>query len=237
MKKIAVIGLVLVLMLTATGCGDEIALSEEENDLVAEYISGALLKHSYDNEWKYRKLKNAQNQMPTVGVSPGTGGSQNSTTGTAGSHTAGGGQTPDPDTLAAMTSALGLKGIQIAYQTYVAGDRYPTGEYVICVPASSGCKVVAFEFELRNRSAAEVTADTLSSGVTMKLTVGSKTVPQSASLLKNDLMGLSEVKIAPGEAYTAAVIFQVPEECAEDLSEMQLTAYVNGASIGQVPGL
>ena len=57
MKKVITGLLVLLCMAALTGCGkNDISLTNEENDLVAEYIAGTLLKYSYDNEWKYQNL-------------------------------------------------------------------------------------------------------------------------------------------------------------------------------------
>ena len=62
MKKV-ITGLLVLLCISAlTGCGkDDVTLTNEDNDLVAEYIAGTLLKYSYENEWKYQKLNSAQN--------------------------------------------------------------------------------------------------------------------------------------------------------------------------------
>lgn len=239
MRKFAAMGLVLMMVFSVTGCGKDITLTSEENDLIAEYVAGAMLKHSYDNEWNYRKLRNAQKAQggSTQNNSKPGGGSLSGTSGGgSGTGTTGGNSSP-ADTVSAMTDALGLEHIQLTYHSYSVGERYPTGEYVICVPASEGCKVAAFEFELKNTSETEIIANTVSSGLTLKLSVGDKTIVQSASLLKNDLIGLSDIEIGAGETYTAAAIFQIPEAVAENMSELTLTAYINGSAIGQVPGL
>lgn len=43
-------------MLTVTGCGSNVTLNTEQNDMVSEYIAGVLLKHSYENQWEYENL-------------------------------------------------------------------------------------------------------------------------------------------------------------------------------------
>ena len=70
MKKV-ITGLLVLLCISAlTGCGkDDVTLTNEDNDLVAEYIAGTLLKYSYDNEWKYQKLNSAQNGGGTTSSS------------------------------------------------------------------------------------------------------------------------------------------------------------------------
>ena len=133
-----------------------------------------------------------------------------------------------------FASALGLDNAQITYKTYQAGDRYPTDEYSISVPAKSGCKVVALEFEIKNNGSSQITANTSSKGVSIKLTVGDKTVAESATLLKNDILQLKNVNINAGSSYTAAAIFQVPESNISAISGATAVISVNGASIGTI---
>ena len=102
------------------------------------------------------------------------------------------------------------------------GERYPTEAYAVCVPADSGCKVVAVEFAIKNTGSAAVTATTKSSSVTMKLNIGGGTYNQYKSMLKDDICGLDGVSIKPGDSYTAVAIFQVPADSAVKSSDMKM---------------
>ena len=62
MKKIAALCIGVGCMLTVTGCGSNVTLNTEQNDMVSEYIAGVLLKHSYENQWEYEKLAAAKKQ-------------------------------------------------------------------------------------------------------------------------------------------------------------------------------
>lgn len=161
MKRLAALGLVFVLMFSFTGCKGDIELNKEDNDHVAEYIAGVLLKYSYENEWEYQKLKNSaltnyQNSVSgrtqtSSGNTKANSGSKN-TASTSGSISQTGSAGTSQSGLGVMeqfASALGLDNAQITYKTYQSGDRYPTDEYSISVPAKSGCKVVALEFEIK----------------------------------------------------------------------------------------
>ena len=58
MKKILVCLLTGIFAVSLVGCGaDDITLDSRQNDLIAEYIAGEMLKFSYDNEWKYTKVR------------------------------------------------------------------------------------------------------------------------------------------------------------------------------------
>ena len=68
MKKIFTVACVLLCCISLAGCGkNDISLTTEQNDLVAEYIAGTLLKYSYENEWKYQKLNSAGNTYTGTG--------------------------------------------------------------------------------------------------------------------------------------------------------------------------
>ena len=200
------------------GCADDVTMDNEQNDIVAEYIAGTLLRHSYANEWKYSKLSN-----PTFnksGQSTTTTG-KNNTTGTTAANkqtTTAVGQTGTTSTTgttqagikaASITEALGLSGVTVSYKKVSVGNRYPTDAYAVCVPADSGCKVVAVEFTIKNTGSAVYNATTKSANVTMKLSAGSGTYTQYKSMLKNDICNLDKVTINAGEEYTAAAVFQV----------------------------
>ena len=259
MKRLAALGLVFVLMFSFTGCKGDIELNKEDNDHVAEYIAGVLLKYSYENEWEYQKLKNSaltnyQNSVSgstqtSSGNTKANSGSKN-TASTSGSISQTGSAGTSQSGLGVMeqfASALGLDNAQITYKTYQAGDRYPTDEYSISVPAKSGCKVVALEFEIKkviekssgkfeikNNGSSQITANTSSKGVSIRLTVGDKTVAESATLLKNDILQLKNVSINAGSSYTATAIFQVPESNISAISGATAVISVNGASIGTI---
>ena len=125
-------------------------------------------------------------------------------------------------TASSLSQALGLSGVEVKYKAVSIGERYPTEAYAVCVPADSGCKVVAVEFTIKNTGSAAVTATTKSSSVTMKLNIGGGTYNQYKSMLKDDICGLDGVSIKPGDSYTAVAIFQVPADSAVKSSDMKM---------------
>lgn len=249
MKKVIIGLLVLLCMAALTGCGkNDISLTNEENDLVAEYIAGTLLKYSYDNEWKYQKLNTAQKTgvTTTAGTNSSTqtpsqsqaGNSQKptassssaaSTTTVSASGAAG---TTSTDLMGSLPSALGLSGVTVKYKDYVTGSSYPSDAYV-SVPAQSGCEVVAVEFTLTNTSGQAVTLNS-SGNVTFKLEVGGTGVGNYASILKNDITALKNVSLAAGASKDVVVLFQVKESDASSVAGSSMTATSSGTSLGSL---
>lgn len=249
MKKVITGLLVLLCMAALTGCGkNDISLTNEENDLVAEYIAGTLLKYSYDNEWKYQKLNTAQKTgvTTTAGTNSSTqtpsqsqaGNSQKptassssaaSTTTVSASGAAG---TTSTDLMGSLPSALGLSGVTVKYKDYVTGSSYPSDAYV-SVPAQSGCEVVAVELTLTNTSGQAVTLNS-SGNVTFKLEVGGTGVGNYASILKNDITALKNVSLAAGASKDVVVLFQVKESDASLVAGSSMTATSSGTSLGSL---
>ena len=243
MKKLAIAALCVIGVCTLSGCGDKVTLTNEQNDMIAEYVAGSLLKHSYDNEWNYTKLNSAQaaSKSSTSGSSA-TGNKQSSTmTGSAGTTTKAAGTGAQTTTgssvsgstvgstsgaaatkASSLSETLGVSGVQISYNNISIGDRYPTDAYAICIPADNGCKVVAVEFTMKNTGSSAVNATTKTTSVTMKLNMGGSTYNQYKSMLKNDICGLDNVSIKAGESYTAVAIFQVPSDSAVKSSDIKL---------------
>ena len=58
MKKI--FALCIIVALLCTGCGSSVTVTTEQNDLIAQYVSGVLLKYSFEDEWQYTKLNKAK---------------------------------------------------------------------------------------------------------------------------------------------------------------------------------
>lgn len=249
MKKVITGLLVLLCMAALTGCGkNDISLTNEENDLVAEYIAGTLLKYSCDNEWKYQKLNTAQKtgvtttagtnsstQTPTqsqAGNSQKPTASSSSAASTATVSASGTAGTTSTDLMGSLPSALGLSGVTVKYKDYVTGSSYPSDAY-ISVPAQQGYKVVAVELTLTNTSGQAVTLNS-SGNVTFKLEVGGTGVVNYASILKNDITALKNVSLAAGASKDVVVLFQVKESDASLVAGSSMTATSSGTSLGSL---
>ena len=212
MKKLVIAAICAVGVFALSGCGDNVALTNEQNDIIAEYVAGALLMHSYDNEWKYTKLNSAQDAgystqkalKAELNAASSTGNAQTTAAGAVsgttalGTATAASAATGAGTTAKSLSEALGLSGVTVSY------------------------KVVAVEFTIKNNGASPITATTRSSAVTMKLKLGSGSYNQYKSMMKNDICGFDGVSIAAGESYTAVAVFQVPSDSAVKSSDMKL---------------
>ena len=58
LKKIVALSIIVIML--CTGCASNVTVTTEQNDLIAEYVAGVLLKYSFEDEWQYTKLKKAE---------------------------------------------------------------------------------------------------------------------------------------------------------------------------------
>lgn len=245
MKKIFTVACVLLCCISLAGCGkNDISLTTEQNDLVAEYIAGTLLKYSYENEWKYQKLNSAGNTYTGTGnknttqvTQQTTQVSQSQSTTQGATHSASSqGTTSSPaseNLLTGLPEALGLNGVTLTYKDYVTGSSYPADSYSVSVPAQSGCEVVAVELKIINTSGSDITLNS-SGSIAIKLTTGGKSVNNSASLLKNDITALKNYKLSSGESKDVVIIFQVKESDANSIAGSVMSATSSGTSLGSL---
>lgn len=243
MKRVVSILLTGIMAVTLTGCGNDITLDKRENELIAEYVAGVMLKYSYDNKWEYTKVRTALNKYESNGTSyspiiqqPTTAGSTTAPTGSQNNNSSAtvSATAVATDVYKSLSNALGFK-TSLSFRRCTAGSRYPMDEYAVCISAKDGYKVVAVEFDIKNTTGSEITLNTKSSGVTMKLEVGGKSIVQTASMLNNDVICLEDVKVSAGGSYTAVACFQVPEDLAA--GKATLTAYQNGTVLGALDGI
>ena len=251
MKKI--FALCIIVALLCTGCGSSVTVTTEQSDLIAQYVSGVLLKYSFEDEWQYTKLNKAKSGIgsstssttkSSTNTTASKANSTNSATTSANStniattsanstnsttSSASGATSSDPMVL--MIEGLGLKGANISYKNYVVGATYPQGDLILTVPASAGQKVVAIEFEISNPTATAIVCNTVTNKLGMKLLINNEAgISESYTILKNDLINMNNITINPGATYKVAAIFMVPDSKVSSISSLSISVAVNGGS-------
>lgn len=240
--------IMILLCVGCTGCSgvSQVTVTTEQNDLMAEYVAGVLLKYSYDNEWEYSKI-NKSKAVPskknsssvsatkevttnkTTGSANTSGSSTSNTSATSANATVAPATTADP--MEVLVQGLGISGAKIAYSKYVVGDTYPKENLVLSAPATKGNKVVAIEFEISNPTAAPIVCNTVTNSASLKLTVnGTTAVSETYTILKNDIINLNNVTISPNGKTTATAIFMVPEAAANNISSLSLSVSAKGGA-------
>lgn len=251
MKK-KVLAVVLLVSMLCTGCSG-VKVTTEQNDLMAEYAAGVLLKYSYENEWnntKLNKAKASQNKGSSSynsasstttssglssipGVQAGvascqTAGQTTTQSATAAASSNGTGATAT-DAMKLIADAAGMSAATVSYSKYVVCDTYPQEELTLGVSAEEGKKIVAVEFNIANNTSNLMTSTMSNSSMTLKLAVnGEAAVTQTLTMLNYDVLNLNGSTIDPGQSKTAVAVFMIPTDKASQITGLTLTVTANG---------
>lgn len=249
MKKIASVLLICLLAVSIAGCGSDITLNGQENDVVAEYIAGQILKVNGAELWNqkqlYNDLGNKEQQTESSSPSGNQGtvseetkvpGISDETKGESGSGTAGS-FVSSGDTLKDIATVIGVQECNITNGKVVCADAYTSPDGLFKVSALSDCEVYSVEFTISNQSGKDVIVNSIDKPLSFKLEVGGKTVTKVATLLGNDLTNIKNVTVKNGESYKAVVLFQVSKPLAGSENSMHMYAYINGVNAGEISGL
>lgn len=232
MKRILLITIIAALLCTGCGLTSEISPDEEQNELIAEYAAGVMLKYSYKNEWNYTKVRNAMEgtgtHSTTSPTKSGTNTQPTSSTKAPETTTTTAAVTTDPMQL--LAKGLGFNGASINYTKYYVGTAYPEKELVLSVAAPAGKKVVAVELEISNDSSGPLVCNTKNTPVAVKLSLNGTEYQEYYTILSNDLINLDNISVAPNAKYTAVAVFMVPEASVAQITGLSLNVSSSGTS-------
>ncbi|MDD6571658.1 MAG: hypothetical protein PUF12_04615 [Thermoflexaceae bacterium] len=230
--KRKVISVLLIFAFLLSGCTSVTELTSEEEDLIAEYAAGMMIK-------KYKESKGiitTPDNQPVI--SETEAGTKNNTeeeipsaTGNAVENETG--DFFEDETISSQTAVstleevLNVKGVEISVIGYSVEERYPTEELSFSVEASTGHKLLVVEYDVWNSVDADAVMELDAKNVAIRAVInGSTKVNVFKTMLKNDLLNMNGVKFAPGEAKTGVLIFNISDELAENLTSVDVSATV-----------
>jgi hypothetical protein len=209
-------------------------MTEQESNIMAEYMAGVVLKHSgYKETLVYPESKKTldvqevnsgldtgSTQAPTTPTTPTTSPAQSPTT----SETLAENQNPTKDPITQLESFNDLiknKDFDVKYADFALLDKYPSksSDYFDLEP-NSGNKLFVVKFNVTNLSDKTKIFNLIDQSLNYKLdnNSGNSYAPMK-TLLTNDLQFIN-VNIAAGDSYNAVVVFEVPKDI--DITKINL---------------
>ncbi len=239
MKKKLSIVFAVIMMLSFSGCAKVIALTENEENLIAQYASYTMIKHSRYNdslllskedllkaeqrEEEYKKKaeekkqqsetdKNKDDKNSSEGQNSGTSNSTSTTT------------IGDPVTL---SDAIGIKGLEFTYQGHDVLDEY--SESIVTLGDRAGKKYVFLNFTLSNTSGENKTIDKITAKAKFKATINGSTVAHLPTLLPSDLATFNKkTVISAGAKKNVFIVFEVSDDTAKEIKSLSLSMTKDG---------
>ena len=245
MKKKICLALACALIISFTGCAKTFSLTNEEENLVAEYSSYVLLKHSKQNSSlllsrddlkKAIERKEEQDKLvaerraargqstPSSSSSEGSSSAESSSSASSSS-----GMMQPTNSTVSMTEAVGVSGVEFEYKGYEVTD-YIQGS-AFSVNASLGKKLVVMNFTASNTKDEDVVCDLKSSKTKFKGYFNGNTIGALATaFLPNDIASFDKnTKLSAKQKLDCVLVFDVPKSLAESLTDVKLSVTKEGA--------
>ena len=244
-----------VVLLGLCGCGQSvITMSEEEEELIADYAAGALMKFSpaypegltyvsnatYEAELAKEAAKEAAKQEAleeetTDGENVSSGGSSNgSSSSSPGNGTSGFGADASGDAQVtvrtpetALSEVYDFGGATLVFKDVNTAEYYVQDDYYSMVP-SAGNVYLLMDFTLRNDTDATITIDILSSDVAFSVQIGESTVSKAVTTILSEDLTTMFAQLSPGAEEDAVLIFEIPQGSVTADSTFTLRATVDG---------
>lgn len=224
MKRLKLI-LILVILLSFTGCIQEYKYTEEESNAIAEYMAGRLLAedHRYGQELtaldeltpepgskdKFVHTVVTGNTVSTNDQSINFKGDKKTDSGTEKGNN--------------LSSILGGKYFDVKYKSHELAEIYPNEEKnpYFSLTARTGYRLLVVLFTVSNKTDQEREFNLSNTDVDYQLDADESTVykPQF-TLLENDLRYI-DVKVGPNKSTEALLVFEISKQI--DVSNMKLT--------------
>lgn len=214
----AVTALCSVLM---TGCSKRIDITNEQNDIIANYAARLVVKATKVDYLYIPDIKEAQTDADENGEE-----TQETQTDAEGNVIAAG---HDYSTL---SEYLDMNGIEISYKGYVLGTEYPNDdEALFVIEAEPGKQLLAVEYNLTNVTDGDITYSAPEERPVFSLKTGSKRVMSFRTLLLNDLSNMKDFLIGAGQTKTAVIVFRIDADDVENLSSIEVRYGEGGSSL------
>lgn len=250
------------MVFSAAGCAKAIKLTSEEQALIAEYSSYILMKHSKQNSslllskeklekevaFREEQDKRAADRKAAVEAAssassdnPSSSAEQESGSGSqpssAGSSAASPGEIVPAAANVSMTDAIGVSGLDFTYKGYDVTD-YIQGS-AFSVNASPGKRLVVMNFTVSNTTDHEIVCDLKSSKTRFKGYFNGKMLsPLGTAFLPNDIASFDKnTKIKAKGKEDCVLVFDIPKDLADSLTEVKLSVTKDGDSGASTVGI
>lgn len=216
MKKKLSIVFAVIMMLSFSGCAKVIALTENEENLIAQYASYTMIKHSRYNdslllskedllkaeqrEEEYKKKAEEKKQQS---------------------------ETDKNKDEVTLSDAIGIKGLEFTYQGHDVLDEY--SESIVTLGDRAGKKYVFLNFTLSNTSGENKTIDMITAKAKFKATINGSTVAHLPTLLPSDLATFNKkTVISAGAKKNVFIVFEVSDDTAKEIKSLSLSMTKDG---------
>lgn len=214
-KRMKVTAALLLAAITMTGCGTKLyEMTDEEQQLVAEYSAYALSKYNVYQKDGMTSAKEEENTSETEQLETEIESESDTQTGGTSSTTK---PASDTQTAAAVSlaDAIGYKDLNVTYTGVTKTDTYKEGSYY-SMEAGKGRNYAVMKFTISNPTGADVDVDLFTNARTYTARfLDGKDYPAEGSFLTYSLTTYQGT-LKPQESVDVVLLFKIPEDTACD---------------------
>lgn len=209
-------------MCMLVGCVGGKSMTEEQEDIIAEYSAGVLLRN-YD---KYnQRLVKTETIAPAVTEPPAAAPAT---------------EPPAPDTDTSQPGAeekeqlnevplddlYHVAGMKVSYDSYVACNEYPKNS-PMQLTAKKGQFLLVVRFNVKNKSSKPLAVNLIKRKIAYSLNMGGKEYQPVIAMQENGGMNFLKTKLKAGASEQAILVYEIPDE-SKDPESMVLTVKDGG---------
>lgn len=221
------------------GCGDPLVpLTEDEESIVVNYSAGILAKHnSYQQEGMTAIYPEEEEELDETEEPAGTQEPEETTEPEEEKKDNDKPQeteekpedasTQEETKALTLTEALNVPGIEFSYHDFSTAVNYKQGD-AFSLDATDGNVLLMLNINMTNTGSKAAECDLLAKQPTFTLSLnGEAGVPNKMTMLTNDLCTYQGT-LDPGQTEAMILMFEVPEQVAENISALQMSVQING---------
>lgn len=221
-KKIMAVSLVMVMVAGClSGCAKKVDLTEDEQNLVAEYAAQVVLKHD----------KNYNGKLKEIDTEEATSKNKETATNNVIVNTEQGTEPNSNIDLKSLSDAFGFGALTVNYTGYQVLDTYPdTSDVAFVLKSKADTRLLILKFNVSNQTENAVDVPMMSFDTTIKSTInGSESYSALVTLLMDGLNTFSGT-VAAGETKELVLAFETPNSDENSINSLQLKVSKNGDS-------
>ena len=236
----AVLPVIAAMLMTGCGLIEPTGLNEEDEELVAEYAAGVIMRYSADKKGGLGDLRPTPTPIPWVDpadVAP-TEAPEEEKTGNENEEEIPMEEVEERDDLAQpavssgfdghnLASTIGIDGFDITYEGFETADVYPdsTGnDLSFSMQSTPGHKLLVVHLNVINNDSQDKLCDVLSCNVKFRVLINETTrVNEQMTILLNDLKSYNETVPANGSADTV-LVFEIEDNMVQNINNLSLIA-------------
>ena len=240
MKRIQTILLLLFIMMCLTGCEDQSSLTEEQNDLIAEYAANEVLQNNPDYD---ERMDRPDASADASGDSESTTEAQtteeltteaplNGTLDVSAQDSASD-NASQPDAAVNMSELYSSHNLEVSYTGYKLTDSYgDSDDNSLAVEPSNGGKILVVKLAIKNVADGKNTVDLLDAGYQYSLKTPTGSYSSLLTLVDSDF-SVYQKSFKKNATKKAVLLFEVPKATEKPLNGYTLHI-MNGTATADV---